>query len=110
MLGIELDDARAHAVSVDDQGNVLARAQVDAGGDLAGAAAKALEQVQASMAGGPPVLLGVAAINPESPVIAPVVAQLALRFGGSPDSNGGPVLLGTAAAAAETSGGAVCGV
>jgi len=110
MLGIELDDARAHAVSVDDQGQVLARAQVDASGDLAGAAVKALEQVQASMAGGPPALLGVAAINPESPAIAPVVAQLALRFGGSVNRNGGAVLSGTAAAAAEAWVGAARGV
>ena len=110
MLGIELDDARAHAVAVDDQGNVLARAQVEAGGDLAGAAAKALEQVQASIAGGAPSLLGVAAINPESAVIAPVVAQLALKFGGSANRNGGAVLSGTAAAAGEAWVGAARGV
>jgi hypothetical protein len=110
MLGVELDDARAYAVGLDDQGNVLARAQIDAGGDLAGAAVKALEQVQGSMAGAPPGLLGVAAINPESPAIGPVVAQLALRFGGSVDKTGGAVLSGTAAAAAEAWVGAARGV
>ena len=109
MLGIELDDARAYAVGLDDQGKVLARAQVDAAGDLAGAAMKALEQVHGSMAGAPPALLGVAAINPESPTIAPVVAHLAVKFGGSLNRNGA-VLSGTAAAAAEAWVGAARGV
>jgi hypothetical protein len=109
MLGIELDEVRAYAVGLDDQGKVLARAQADAGGDLAGAAMKALEQVQGSMAGAPPALLGVAAINPESPAIAPVVAQLAVKFGGSVNRNGA-VLSGTAAAAAEAWVGAARGV
>jgi len=40
MLGVELDEARVVAVAVDDQGTVLARAQSDAGGDLAAARAE----------------------------------------------------------------------
>lgn len=109
MLGLELDDTHVSAVSVDEQGNVLARAQVDAGGDLGAAAARALEQVQRSMAASSPGLLGVAAINPESPAIAAVVSQLALRFGGA-FKHGGAVLSGTAAAVAEAWVGAARGV
>jgi glucokinase len=109
MLGIELDDARAVAVRVDGDGAVQARAQVDAGGDLGSAAARALEQVRASMAGSDAGLLGLAAINPDSAAVAPVVSQLALRFGG-PFSRGGAVMSGIAAAAAEAWVGAGRGV
>jgi glucokinase len=108
MLGIELDDTGAVAVRVDDHGGVGARAQVDAGGDLGSAAIRALEQIQVSMTGSDAGLLGVAATNPDSAAIAPVVSQLALRFGG-PFSNGA-VLSGTAAAAAEAWVGAARGV
>jgi predicted NBD/HSP70 family sugar kinase len=109
MLGLELDDRRAVAVRVDDQGNVQARAQVDAAGDLGAAAARALEQIQVSMAGSDAGLLGVAAINPDSAAIAPVVSQLARRFTGPLDRNGA-VLSGAAAAAAEAWVGAARGV
>ena len=109
MLGIELDDTRVVAVRIDDHGGVGARAQVDAGGDLGSAAARALDQLQVSMAGPDADLLGVAAINPDSASIAPVVSQLALRFGG-PFARNGPVLSGTAAAAAEAWIGAARGV
>lgn len=109
MLGLELDEARALAVGLDEQGTVRARAQVDAGGDLGRAAARALDQVQASMAGSGVGLLGVAASNPESPVVAPIVSQLALRFGGSAIRNR-VVMSGTAAAAAEAWVGAARGL
>jgi hypothetical protein len=109
MLGLELDDNHVVAVGVDEQGHVLARAQADAGADLGAAAAKVLEQVQSAMAARVPLLLGVAAINPESPTIAPVVSQLALRFAG-PFTGNGAVLSGTAAAAAEAWVGAARGV
>ena len=109
MLGLELDDTRVIAVCVDDQGVVLARAQADAGGDLGAAAVKALEEVQASIAASGPRSLGVAAINPESAVIGPVVSQLALRFGGSGNRNGA-VPSGTAAVAAEAWVGVARGV
>jgi glucokinase len=109
MLGIELDDTRAVAVRVDDQGAVQARAQIDAGGDLGSAAARALEQIQVSTAGPDADILGVAATNPDSASIVPVVAQLALRFGG-PFTRNGAVLSGTAAAAAEAWVGAARGV
>lgn len=109
MLGLELDDTRAVAVRVDDQGSVRARAQVDAAGDLGAAAARALEQIQVSMAGSDAGLLGVAAINPDSAAIAPVVSQLARRFSG-PLNRNGAVLSGAAAAAAEAWVGAARGV
>lgn len=109
MLGLELDDTRAVAVRVDDQGEVRARAQVDADGDLGAAAERALAEIQISPTGSDAGLLGVAAIDPDSPAIAPVVAQLALRFGG-PFNRNGAVLSGTAAAAAEAWIGAARGV
>ena len=107
MLGLELDDVGASAVKVDEQGNVQARALVEAAGDLGAAAARALEQVQGSTAGPGACALGVAAINPESAAIAAVVSQLALRFRASFN---GAVLSGTAAAAAEAWIGAARGV
>ena len=109
MIGLELDDTHASVVGIDGEGKVLARAQADAGGDLGAAASRALEEVQASMAASGPVSVGVAAINPESAAIAPVVAQLALRFGGSVGRHSA-VLSGTAAAAAEAWVGAARGV
>lgn len=109
MIGLELDDTGAVAVRVDDQGGVGARAQVDAGGDLASAAVRALEQIQVSRTASDAGLLGVAATNPDSAAIAPVVSQLALSFGG-PFTRNGAVLSGTAAAAAEAWVGAARGV
>jgi predicted NBD/HSP70 family sugar kinase len=109
MLGVELDELRVVAVAVDDQGTVLARAQSDPGGDLAGTAAAALDQVQRAAAASGPGLLGVAAIHPESPAIAAVSSQIALRFGGTVN-RGGAVPSGTAAAAAEAWIGAARGV
>jgi glucokinase len=109
MLGIELDDTGAIAVRVDDQGVVRARAHVDAGGDLGAAAARAIEQAQAALGEPDAGPLGIAAINPDSAAIAPVVSQLAGRFGG-PVTTRGAVLAGTAAAAAEAWVGAARGV
>ena len=109
MLGVELDEAGVVAVAVDEQGAVLARVQSDAGGDLAAAAAKALGQVQHAAAASGPGILGVAAISPESPVIAAVVSQIAVSFGGAVNRNGA-VMSGTAAAAAEEWVGAARGV
>ena len=109
MLGLELDETRASAVGIDEQGTVRARAQMDADGDLGAAAAGVLDQIRGAMAGSDAGLLGVAAINPESAAIAPVVSQLALRFGASFNQNGA-VQSGTAAAAAEAWVGAARGV
>jgi predicted NBD/HSP70 family sugar kinase len=99
MLGLELEDARAVAVRVDDRGSVQARAAVDAAGvDLGAAAIDALRQLSGpeSDAG----VLGVATVNPESPAIAPVLAALAPRFAG-PFTESGATASGTAAAVAE---------
>ena len=88
MIGVELDDARALAIGVDDQGEVRARAQVDAAGDLGAAAAKAVAEVQHAMPGAVSGLIGVAATSPESPDVASVASQLALKFGGSAATQG----------------------
>ena len=104
MIGLELDDARVSAVSVDGDGNVLARAAEDAGDDLGAAAGRALARVQGGAG-----LIGVAAINPDGALIAPVVAQLAQRIG-HPSGRSGVVLSGTASAVAEAWIGAARGV
>jgi len=99
MLGLELEEARAIAVRVDDRGEVQARATVDAQGDLAAAAARALAEVA-----GPASderVLGIAAFNPESPSVTAVVAGLTHRFAG-PFVQTGATPTGTAAAVAET--------
>ena len=108
MIGLELDDSRALAVAIDPAGEVKARAQADAAGDLGAAAAKALAEVQGAIAPGSQSLIGVAAINPESAAVAPVIAQLAVAFGSA--SGRGAVLSGTAAAAAEAWVGAARGL
>jgi glucokinase len=109
MIGLELDDSHAFAVGVDEQGRILGRARADAAGDLDAAAANVLEQVQTTMAKNLPLVVGVAAVNPDSPVMSRVMAQLASRFGGAYNSKGA-VLSGTAAAAAEAWIGAARGV
>jgi hypothetical protein len=98
MLGLELEDARAVAVKVDDRGTVQARAVADADGSLAAAATGALAQVTAGDAGAR--VLGVAAVNPESPAMVAVVAGLAHHFAG-PFAQNGATPSGTAAAVAE---------
>lgn len=107
MIGLELDDARVIAVRVDEQGRVQARAQEDAAGDLGAAAAKALGQVQGAGPGSGTI--GLAATNPESAAVVPVVAQLAPQIGASSHRQGA-VLSGTAAAAAEAWVGAARGL
>jgi hypothetical protein len=107
MLGLELQDARAIAVFVDESGGVQARAVVDAGRDLAAAANAAIDQVTTASPGAR--VLGVAAVNPESPAIAPVVASFAPRFAGT-FRESGPTPSGTAAAVAEAWIGAAKGM
>jgi glucokinase len=109
VIGLELDDTRALAVSIDDAGKILARARADAGGDLGAAVTKALAEVQSATTAAPPSVVGVAALNPDSSSVAPVIAQLALAFG-SNTGRGGAVLSGTAAAAAEAWVGAARGL
>jgi predicted NBD/HSP70 family sugar kinase len=109
MIGVELDEARALAIGVDDQGEVRARAQLDAAGDLGAAAAKAVSEVQNAMPGAVSGLIGVAAISPESPDVVSVASRLALKFGGSAGT-WDVVESGTAAAAAEAWVGAARGL
>jgi glucokinase len=107
MLGVELQDGRAVAVSVDGAGQVLARASVESPVDLTAAAHTALEQVTSgSPAGG---ALGVASAMPESPALAPVLAALSERYPG-PYEQSGAASAGTAAAVAEAWIGAGRGV
>jgi hypothetical protein len=106
MLGLDLDGARATAVLVSDRGEVQARATVDAGGGLGAASIAALAQV--SGAGSDRSVLGVAAMNPESPATAAVLAVLAPLYAG-PFSSSGAMPSGMAAAVAETWVGAARG-
>jgi glucokinase len=103
MLGLELEDARAVAVRLADDGAVLSRAAVDAAGDLASAAERALAEVGATAGHG----LGIAAAMPEAPAVQSAVAALAPRLSGA----GSAVTpSGTAAAVAEAWIGAARGV
>lgn len=108
MLGLELLDAGAIAVAVDELGGVQARASVDAvEDDLTAAANTALDRV--ATASGDRAVLGVAAFNPESVILPSVIASLAQRFTGSFAQHGvSPA--GTAAAVAEAWVGAATGV
>ena len=107
MIGLEIEDARAIAVRLDDRGGVQARAVVDAGGDPVSAAERAVADVTA--ASGDARELGVATAVPESPASAAIVAALAPRLGGAFE-RGGVVSSGTAAAVAEAWIGAARGV
>jgi predicted NBD/HSP70 family sugar kinase len=107
MLGLELLDAGVIAVAVDEVGGVQARASVDAAGDLTAAANTALDRV--ATASGDARVLGVAAFNPESTVLPPVIVSLAQRFTGSFAQHGASPA-GAAAAVAEAWVGAASGV
>jgi glucokinase len=98
MLGLELQDARTSAVSVDDAGQILARATVDASPDLATAAQNALQQVASAAPGNSSV--GVASAAPDAASIAQAVRTLAQRYPG-PYAQTGATPSGIAAAVAE---------
>lgn len=99
MIGLELEDARAIAVRVDDRGVLQARAEAAAEqNDLAGAASRALSSLDVSQDG--EHILGVAAAIPDAPATAAVVSGLAQRFGGVFVRHGATPS-GTAAAVAE---------
>jgi glucokinase len=78
-LGVELQDARAIAVAVDERGDVRARASVD-DANLEAAAHAAVDR--AAVGPGSAPSLGVSAVSADSPSIAPVLASLARRFAG----------------------------
>ncbi len=104
MVGLDIRDATAVAVEVDDQGAIRARADAT-GPDLAASAVQAVERV--APAPGPSVL-GIATPNPEAPAVAKVMKSLASRY---PDLQQRPVMgSGTAAAVAESWIGAARGV
>jgi predicted NBD/HSP70 family sugar kinase len=107
MIGIELDEARAIAVRVDASGGLQARAAVVAeGGDLAAAVSRALSAIDSSRHD---EVVGIAAAVPDAPAIAPIVASLAPRVGGTSVLQRA-IPSGTAAAAAEAWVGAARGV
>jgi len=107
MLGIELQESRAVAVSVDGAGQVVARAAVDSADDLGAAAQAALQQIASAAPSGNG--LGVATATPDSFAIAPVLKALAQRYPG-PYAQVGAASSGTAAAVAEAWIGAGRGV
>ena len=106
MLGIELQEARAVAVSIDGAGQVVARA-AEVSNDLGAAAQTALQQIASGSPSGN--ALGVASATPESFAIAPVLKALAQRYPG-PYEQVGAASSGTAAAVAEAWIGAGRGV
>src|SRR2546430_12405393 len=106
MLGLELVDARAIAVRIDDRGAIEARAVVAADGDLASAAERAVAGVVAAGHGARE--LGIAAALPEAPAITAAAAAPAPRVGGAVRPHGiTPSWAG--AARARTSSRAACG-
>ena len=107
MLGLELFDTWALAVSVDDEGRVQARTKVKVAADLEAAARQALGYVTPASAHG--TSLGVAVINQESPAVGSALAGLSRDYAGR-FAQDGPVPSGTAAAAAEAWIGAACNV
>jgi len=106
MVGLELEDARAIAVRIDDRGGVEARATVASDGDLAAAAERAIADVAGAAHGARE--LGIAAAVPDAPAIAAAVAALSGRVGGLAQHGIAPS--GTAAAVAEAWIGAARGV
>ena len=101
MLGVELLDDAALAVALNDQGHLLARASVDANGNLAAAVDSALAKVSTSSEAAP---LGLATFNPDAPSVLEIARGLAGRCTGS------VISAGVAAAISEAWVGAASGV
>src|SRR5262245_36080017 len=108
MIGLELGDARAIAVRIDERGAVQARAAVDAAeGDLVAAATKAIDAA-ATSAGGAGAI-GVTAAIPDAPAVASVMAALVAHPGARPVAPSATPS-GLAAAVAEAWIGAARGI
>jgi predicted NBD/HSP70 family sugar kinase len=104
-LGLELRDASALAVAIDDAGAVIARALVESTEDLAAAALECVDTLARTAGSGP---LGIAAnIGEASP--AAIIAVLKRQYAG-PFLQFGVTPSGTAAAVAEAWVGAARGV
>ena len=107
MIGVELFESRAVAVSVDDSGRVLASARADRSASPGDAAESAIDQItQGAAIGGS---IGIASQNPKSSAIVTAAEALAKRVR-IPDLASGIVASGTAAALAEAWAGAGRGV
>src|SRR5688572_25039492 len=96
-LGLELRDAAAAAVAVDDAGAIVARALVESTGDLAAAALRAVDAVARTAGSGP---LGIAAIQPDASSSDTIIASLKQRYAG-PFLQHGVTSSGIAAAVGE---------
>jgi len=105
MIGIELLDSYAIAVSVDDGGRVLARATADHAAGIGAAAELALDQIAQGQAFDRSI--GIASPNPASPAVVAAADALARRVRTSPSAVASS---GTAAALAEAWVGAARGV
>jgi hypothetical protein len=106
MLGLELLQTGAIAVSVDERGRVAKRCVVGPSGDLTAAALAALEGIGAGGESAAP--LSVASMNPESAGTAAALAAVSDRFRALAIEIP-PVASGTAATVAETWVGAAPG-
>jgi glucokinase len=95
MLGVELFDSRASAISMSDGGQVVKRASVEARDDLGAAAVAALDQVR----DGKSDSVGVASATPDAPAIATAVVAIGKRFPGVASA---ATTSGMAAAVAES--------
>ena len=108
MVGLEIRDAAAVAVLIDEGGAVRKRAE--AAGDPAVAAVTAIEGVtSAATASGEVKSLGIAAANPDAPSVARVLPALSSRFPDRPHQDS-VLASGTAAAIAESWIGAARGI
>jgi predicted NBD/HSP70 family sugar kinase len=108
MVGLEIRDAAAVAVLIDEGGAVRKRAE--AAGDPAVAAVTAIEGVtSAATASGEFKSLGIAAANPDAPGVARVLPALSSRFPDRPHQDS-VLASGTAAAIAESWIGAARGM
>jgi glucokinase len=77
MAGLDIRDASALALVVDEQGVVRARAE-EAGADLEAVSVRAVERLIAESSG--PIALGIATPNPEAPAAARAIDAIAARF------------------------------
>jgi glucokinase len=107
MIGVELLESCAIAVSVDDSGRVLARAMADQSPSVGAAAESAFDQVTQGQAINGSI--GVASPNPKSPAVVDAAEALAKRGRTAPLSQE-IAASGTAAALAEAWIGAGRGV
>ena len=94
MIGLELFDSRALAVSLDDGGKVLRQASIGVTSDLAAAAIAAIDDVRQGTNGA----IGVTSATPDAPAVASAILAVGRRFPGTAPAT----TSGMAAAVAES--------